>query len=399
MNSSKKIKILRIIARLNIGGPAIHTILLTSSLNNSQFDSFLACGVLSPGEGDMSYYAQEKGVSIYPILALKRELNFFDDIKAFGQIYALIAKMKPDIIHTHTAKAGSLGRMAALAYNLCPWHKKIKIVHTFHGHVLSGYFNRFQSFLFILVERFLSFFTDTIITVSESVKADLVKLGIGLGHKIKVIPLGFELEKFLALPIKTSGNSYNVGIVGRLVAIKNQRLFLEAAAKIGADKKLDIWFKVIGDGEDRIDLEKYAVKLGIGKIEFLGWEKDLPNLYSRLDLVVLTSLNEGTPVSLIEAMAASKAVVSTEVGGVSDLMGDKLNLSRPGTGEFKICERGILVKSGDIKGLASAISFILINDQLRQSMVVSAKEYSRKTFNKDRLVRDIEDLYKNLALK
>jgi len=399
MDSSKKIKILRIIARLNIGGPAIHTILLTASLNNSKFDSFLACGSISPGEGDMSYYAKEKGVAIYPIRSLKRELNFFNDLFAFGQIYSLIAKLKPDIIHTHTAKAGSLGRTAALAYNLNPWRKKIKIVHTFHGHVLSGYFKRLESFFFIFIERFLARFSDQIITVSQSVKAELIKLGISSDKNILVIPLGLELEKFLEIPPKASVNSYNVGIVGRLVAIKNHRLFLDAAAKICADKYLDVCFQVIGDGEDRVDLENYAEKLGIGKIEFLGWKNNLPSLYSHLDLVVLTSLNEGTPVSLIEAMAASKVVVSTEVGGVRDLMGNELKLNRSGNGQFKVFERGILVRSGDSLGLASAISFILVDQQLRQSMAASGKEYVRKVFRKERLISDIEDLYKNIALK
>ncbi len=348
----------------------------------------------------MSYYAREKGVSFFSIPALKRELNPINDFLAFKQIYSLIVKGKPDIIHTHTAKAGSLGRLAALVYNLFPGHKKIKIVHTFHGHVLSGYFSRFKSLLFILIERFLASFTDQVITVSESVKEELIKLGIVSRKKIRVIPLGLELEKFLELPVKTANNSYNVGIIGRLVPVKNHRLFLEAAAKISRDSKhLDVCFKVIGDGELRQDLENYARELEIKRIEFLGWEKDLAAVYSGLDLVVLVSLNEGTPVSLIEAMASSRAVVSTDVGGVGDLMGNELKLNKQERARFRVFQRGILVKSGDNEGLAEAITFILADDQLREAIVVAAKGYVRTAFSKERLVRDIEDLYEKLVEK
>lgn len=348
----------------------------------------------------MSYYAHEKGVCFQEIPPLKRDLNFFDDFSAFRQIYALIAKVKPDIIHTHTAKAGSLGRFAALIYNFLPWHKKIKIVHTFHGHVLTGYFSRFKSFIFILIERFLAVFTDQVITVSEAVKEELIKLSILPRNKIRVIPLGFELGKFLELPVKTADNSYNVGIIGRLVPVKNHRLFLEAASKASRNSgHFDLHFKVIGDGELRQDLENYASELGIGKIAFLGWKKDLAAVYSGLDLVVLTSLNEGTPVSLIEAMASSRAVVSTDAGGVGDLMGNELKLGNYGAGRFRVFERGILVKSGDSDGLAEAITFVLADNQLRSAMAIAAKEYVRVAFSKERLAGDIEDLYEKLAEK
>lgn len=393
MKSPKKIKILRIIARLNIGGPAIHAILLSASLNNSKYETFLVCGSLSEKEGDMSYYALEKGVKFNIIPCLKRKISFFSDICAFCRIYLLICRLKPDIIHTHTAKAGSLGRTAALVYNFLPWHKKIKIVHTFHGHVLSGYFGRLKTNLFILIERFLAFFTDMVITVSDSVKEELLKLKIVSAGKIKVIPLGFELEKFLLLPPKTGGNSFNVGIIGRLVPIKNHRLFLDAAFKL-AGRDLDISFKIVGDGEDRQKLENYAKELGIKKVEFLGWKNDLPAVYSGLDLVVLTSLNEGTPVSLIEAMASSRVVISTDVGGVRDLMGEELKLKVGGG--FRIFERGILVKSGDSKALTNAISFILSDLGLRNELAVAGRKYTEKVFSKARLTGDIEDLYEKL---
>ena len=400
MKLLRKIKILRIIARLNVGGPAIHSILLTSALNNPKFETLLVCGYLSSGEGDMSYYAQEKGVSFQLIPRLKRELSLIDDFLAFKQIYSLIVKEKPDIVHTHTAKAGSLGRLAAIFYNFIPGHKKVSIVHTFHGHVLSGYFGWAKTKFFILVEKFLARFTHQIITVSESVKGDLVRLGIAPKNKIRVIPLGFELDKFLGLPGRTNKDKFNVGIIGRLVAIKNHRLFLDAASKVSySSLNSDISFKVIGDGEDRQDLENYAKKLGVKEIEFLGWRKNLPGLYSELDLVVLTSLNEGTPVSLIEAMASAKAVISTDVGGVRDLMGDEVKLGKVKNNEFRVFQRGILINSGDSDALASAITFILTEEELRHAMGISGRVYVQKNFSKERLVKDIEDLYENLVLK
>ncbi len=400
MKLPRKIKILRIIARLNIGGPAIHTILLTSALNNSKFETLLACGVLSPGEGDMSYYAQEKGVTFEIIPSLKRELNLFSDFSALKQIYSLIVKENPDIIHTHTAKAGSLGRLAGIVYNFFPGHKKVIIIHTFHGHVLSGYFSGVISVLFKFIERFLASFTDQIITVSESVKNDLIKLGIAVEKKIRVIPLGFELNKFLELPVVINNDKFNVGIIGRLVAIKNHRLFIDAVSKISHSScNLDISFKIIGDGEERQELDDYAKGSGIKQIEFLGWKKDLASIYSKLDLVVLTSLNEGTPVSLIEAMASAKAVVSTDVGGVSDLMGEELKAYSDKQDKFRVFERGILVKSGDSDGLASAIIFISADGQLRKAMGMSGRMYVQGAFSKERLIKDIEDLYSNLAVK
>lgn len=400
MKFPRKIKILRIIARLNIGGPAIHTILLASAFNNSRFETVLACGVLSAGEGDMSYYAQEKGVSFRLIPALKRDLNLIDDFSAFKQIYSLILKENPDIIHTHTAKAGSLGRLAAIVYNFIPGHKKLIIIHTFHGHVLSGYFGGIKTKFFIFVEKFLANFTHQIITVSQSVKEDLVRLGIAQAKKIRVIPLGLELNRFLELPARPGKDKFNVGIIGRLVAIKNHRLFLDAASKISRScQNLDISFKIIGDGQDRQDLENYARELGIKQIEFLGWRKNLAGLYSELDLVVLTSLNEGTPVSLIEAMASAKAVISTDVGGVGDLMGDELKAYRIKDDKFRVFARGILVKSGDSNGLAGAITFILSDSQLRKAMGISGRGYVQEAYSKERLIKDIKDLYENLILK
>jgi len=396
----RKIRILRIIARLNIGGPAIHTILLTEGLDNKQFESLLVCGSTDKYEGDMFYYAREKGLNPIYIPELKRELNFFNDIIAFKKIYKIIKNENPNLIHTHTAKAGTLGRLAGILYNLFTHpNKRVKLIHTFHGHVFSGYFNILQTKIFILVERFLGSFSYKIITVSESVKKELLSLHICKEDKIEVIPLGFELNKFLVIPSRNSA-VLSVGIIGRLVPIKNHRLFLEAAAKVFADlPALRLEFKIIGDGKLRKELEEYARRLNmVSTVNFLGWQQDLVSVYSGLDIVALTSLNEGTPVSLIEAMASGRAVVTTDVGGVRDLLGKEINVANKLKGDFKVMERGIMVKSRNYFNFANALIFLLQNKKLREDIGLEAKNFVKDNFRKERLIKDIENLYKNIMI-
>ena len=348
----------------------------------------------------------ERGVRPIYIPELSRELNPLKDLIAFVKICRIIKAEKPDIIHTHTAKAGALGRIAGIYYNclvrlpacrqgrLRPFGARndaVKLIHTFHGHVFEGYFNRLFRCIFILIERCLAYFTCRVITVSESVKNELAGLGICQAEKIQVIPLGFELEKFLGVAPRNKEEIVNIGIVGRLAPVKNHRLFLEAAASILKEKpRLKARFKIIGDGQLRSELEEYARELKIAPwVEFTGWQKDLPAVYSDLDVVCLTSLNEGTPVSLIEAMASGKAVVATEVGGVPELLGEVAE-ERDG---FSIRERGISSKPKDTQGFARALTFILANPEARKSLAQAAREYVKTVFSKERLVRDMENLY------
>lgn len=397
-----KIKVLRIIARLNIGGPAIHAVILTAGLDKTSFESLLVCGNIDKNEGDMFYYAAQNNIKPVFIPELKRRLNFFDDIAALIKIYRVIKTYRPDIIHTHTAKAGALGRLGGILYNLThPFsYPRIKLIHTFHGHVFEGYFSKFQSGIFILIEKFLAGFTDTIITVSESVKEELLSLHIAEKDKIKVIPLGLELDKFLKMPPKEEG-VLNIGIVGRLVPIKNHRLFLEAAAKTIKDNPgIKLRFQVVGDGELRQDLEEYADKLGIKtQVDFLGWQADLVNVYSQLDVVALTSMNEGTPVSIIEAMASARAVVATDVGGMKDLLageGEKDIKVKTDVG-FKALERGVIVEPGNHFAFANALSFALGDNEFRNKSGNSARNFVEKRFAKERLIKDMEGLYDKLS--
>lgn len=396
----RRIKILRIIARLNIGGPAQNAILLTEGLNDENFETLLVAGLPERYEGDMSYLAKEKNINLQIVPQLRREINPIIDAVAFWKIFRIILLEKPTIIHTHTAKAGTLGRIAGLLYNIFS-RKKCKLVHTFHGHVLEGYFKYTKKELFLCIERLLARFTDTIVTVSESVRSELLEFKIGSAGKIAVIPLGLELDRFLNLDRggkQSRRNGFNIGIVGRLVPIKNHKMFLQIAKRLHSDSIEKVKFIIVGDGELRAELEGYAERLGIKDIiEFTGWRRDIENIYSLLDIVCLTSLNEGTPVSLIEAMAAGKSVVASDVGGVKDIMGRFYKTKNVGSERFMIMDNGILVASQDAEGTARAIKLLLQDNDLRDTLSQKAREFARGRFDKGRLVADIKRLYTQMC--
>ena len=422
--AQNKIKILRIISRLNIGGPAIHTILLTEGFDKGRFETVLVTGTVEKNEGDMFYLAEEKGVRPVFIPELGRALNIRRDFIAFWKLFCLIRKEKPNIIHTHTAKAGALGRLTGLLYKFTyrlsfnklrnfrggtpkktegpPSTYDLKLIHTFHGHVLHSYFGKIKSTLFTLVEKFLARFTDKIIAVSESVRKELIDLRIVPTEKIVTIPLGLELEKYLK--IENNGpknkNYKSVGIIGRLVPVKNHKIFLEAAKKLKdtSGSKQKIKFFIVGDGHLRPELENYAKRLGIKQnVIFAGWIKDLTQIYSELDIVVLTSLNEGTPVALIEAMAASRPVISTDVGGVKDLFSKLLEVRRNGgKAMIRYYDQGILINSEDAGNMAVAIIELLKNDEVRKKMGNKGRNTVYPKYDISRLLDDMKIFYMHL---
>lgn len=401
------IRILRIIARLNIGGPAIQAISLSDAFSGNQYETLLVSGRIGEHEGNMSYLAKESGVNIVYLRELGREIFIWDDLKALFKLFKIIRGYKPQIIHTHTAKAGTLGRIAGICCNLLkPNQKKIQMVHTFHGHVFDHYFSPIKTRFFIIIEKFLSIFTKRIIVISPLQKKDIgYRYRISKPNKIRTIPLGFDLDQFRSMPGQESdfkkqvkvyfGNSILVGTIGRLVGIKNHRMLIDAALVLKEKGGLDPFrFIIIGDGELRLDLEKYVKKLRLNHhFLFVGWQKDMPSVYQCLDMVALTSLNEGTPVSLIESMAAGTPVVSTDVGGVRDLFGKELDRKREG---FKILENGILIPPQSHQSLAVALTFIKENQPTVREITQNAKSFVLERYTRERLIKDMEHLYSEL---
>jgi glycosyltransferase involved in cell wall biosynthesis len=341
--------------------------------------------MVGPDEGDMRYYAEERGVQPIIIPELGRELHPVRDLMTFWKVYRLIQEIRPDIVHTHTAKAGFIGRLAA-------WMAGVPVItHTFHGHVFESYFSRLTTGVFIALERMAAMISDTIITLTDSLRRDLADTyHVALKRRITVLPLGLDLSAFVNTPRRlgefrrAQGIPEHVpllGIVGRLVPIKNHALFLEAALRV-RQQYPEAMFVIVGDGELRSSLEGRVRELGLGDaVRFVGWLRELAPVYSDLDVLVMSSFNEGTPVSVIEALASGCPIVSTDVGGTSDLL-------ERGT-------LGTLVPSGDVAALSAASCAVLANPpdttDVRQLMV--------ERYGIERLVRDLDSLYRGLLTK
>jgi glycosyltransferase involved in cell wall biosynthesis len=383
--SKRPIRILRIIARLNVGGPAIHVTLLTEKLSAPDYESTLLCGAIEPGEGDMMYYAEAHGVQPILLPELGRSIHPLRDPQIIWKMYKLIREMKPDVVHTHTAKAGFVGRVAA-------WMAGTPvIIHTFHGHIFQGYFSSLKTTVFILLERLTARMSDTIITLTEGLRRELAEeYHIARKKHITVLPLGLDLEPFAQIPRHTGEfrKAWDippdvplVGIVGRLVPIKNHSLFLEAAARVQAQLPA-ARFVIIGDGETRAEVEAKADALGLRDcVTFTGWQRDLAPIYSDLDALVISSLNEGTPVSVIEAVAAGCPVVATAVGGLPDLLDHG--------------QLGKLVPSENPDALADAITDTLLNPP----DTAATRPLMVDRYGIDRLVSDLDGLYRGLLAK
>lgn len=399
-------KIVRIIARLNVGGPARHAVWLTRSLQSETVNSVLLTGTVPDGEEDMSYFATENGVKPIFIPEMSRELSA-KDIVSLWKVFRQLQIEKPDIIHTHTAKAGTIGRIAGFLYRRLTF-RKVKIVHTYHGHVFHSYYGKLKTKFFLLIEKTLAFFaTDKIIVISRQQFEEIhKKFGVGNVSQFKIVPLGIDLAPFqkqeekchiLREEIGADDKSVLIGLVGRLTEIKNHNLFLQVARFYKSGKSADspkFRFVIVGDGHLRQSLEKAAKALEIEDIVFfLGNRSDTDVVYAGLDIVALTSLNEGTPLSLIEAMANERAVISTEVGGVGDLLGEV----REQKEDFSICERGILTSSNDAEGLYNGLVFLAENKEVRDEFAERGKQFVASNYSKERLIKDISNLYDELA--
>lgn len=376
-------RVLRVFSRLNIGGPSLHVIHLSSGLVDHGFETRLVVGTTDRHEGDFHDLAQAKGVDVSIFPELGRAIRPFNDLQALLRLYRLMRRERPAIVHTHTAKAGAIGRTAALMARVPV------VVHTYHGHVLSGYFNPLTSLFFRGVERSLAPASDVLLTVSESVKTDLVRLGVAGSARVRVLPLGLDLAP-LAGPLPRGGlraeagwasDMRVVGVVGRLVPIKDLDTFINAAVLVGAMVD-DVRFAVVGDGEQRERLEARARSVLGDRIHFFGWRKDPAVVFGDLDLVVNTSLNEGTPVALIEALAAGRPVIATDVGGTPDLLEG---------GRF-----GILVPAQSPEQIARAIRTALDSPEAADRVAAVGRAAVLRRYSVARLLDDMAALYRGL---
>jgi glycosyltransferase involved in cell wall biosynthesis len=382
------VKVLRIIARLNMGGPALHVAYLTAGLRERGYETTLVAGTLAQGEDSMAFVASGLGVAVVTIPELGREISPLRDLIATLRLARLIRRERPQILHTHTAKAGTVGRLAA---RLAGSARPPIVVHTFHGHVLRGYFGPVRSRLFRWLERWLARGTTALIAVSPQVRDDLVALGVAPREKFAVIRLGIELEERVADMngredtrhyLGIAPDRFTVGWIGRMTAIKNTEDVLSAFKALRA-RGVEATLCMVGDGPDRPELERRARELGIMRDTlFLGYQQDVAPLYAAFDALVLPSSNEGTPVSVIEALAARTPVVATRVGGLPDVV-------REG-------DDGFLVDPGDTNALAERLERLASDPELRERMGAAARSRVLSRYAVDRLVDDVDRLYRNL---
>ncbi|HMF99397.1 MAG TPA: glycosyltransferase [Vicinamibacterales bacterium] len=397
MPAANSIRVLRVITRLNIGGPSIQAIELSTRLAARGYRTLLAHGTLDSGEGDMRYLLdadRASGVEIVEVPALKRPVSPADDLRAMNALRRIIDAFRPAIIHTHMAKAGALARLAAIAWNRTrPRAERARLVHTYHGHVLEGYFGGLKSRGFLVIERALARATDRIVAISPRIRDELLRQHrIGTAAQYRVVPLGFDLEPFLAIDAAARADARDrlglgpsadvVSTVGRLTAIKDQRLFLQVARRV-ARQRADAVFLIAGDGELRADLEQLAHQLGIAsRVRFLGWRRDLTAVYAATNVFLLTSRNEGTPVAIIESLASGTPAVSTDVGGVRDVISE--------------AAFGALAPLDDVDGLSDRVVEWLENTERQRAAGAAARVAMRARFAIDRLLDDVAALYHEL---
>ncbi|MCL5976745.1 MAG: glycosyltransferase [Nitrospirae bacterium] len=311
--TGRKIKILRLITRLNNGGPAKHVIWLASGLNKDRFESLLASGVVEDKEDALVDYAKSYNITPFLIPELSRSISPFKDLAALTKIIKLLFRFKPDIIHTHTSKAGFLGRTAGLIYRL---FNNAYIIHTFHGHTFHSYFHPLKEKLFLSIERFLArYATDKIIVISKQQLEEIhERFGIGRREQFEIIPLGIDFNKVVNTDNENKfrkefklGDCIVVGIIGRVAPVKNHKMFIDVASEvIKKGFKDKVMFIIIGGGSEKdiAELKDYArQKEAVDRIIFAGNRYDASNFYGGIDILAITSLNEGTPLSLIEGMA------------------------------------------------------------------------------------------------
>ena len=390
-------RILRILNRLIIGGPSKNAIYLSRYMQ-PDFDTLLVIGGKEDHEQDADFLAAANNIEPRCIPEMKRPISPRDDWAAYHKLKKLIKEFRPDIVHTHAAKSGALGRLAAKHANVPV------IVHTFHGHIFHSYFNSLKTNFFIRTERYLAGLSDAIVAISDVQKKELSSdFKIATAEKFRVIPLGLDLDNF-AIDPEAKRNKFRtefgltddivaIGIIGRLVPVKNHSLFLKALKHVLTNTSVKIKAFVIGDGESRAGIEKLANELEIKYSKhtdnehshpmiFTSWRTDVDTICAGLDIIALTSLNEGTPVSLIEAQAAGKPIVSTRVGGIADVVLEE--------------KTALLSEINDERGFSENLLRLVNDVSLRNKFSNAGKEFVLSKFSYHRLVNDMGSLYHHL---
>lgn len=393
-------RVIRILNRLALGGPVLNAVYLAKYLA-PDFETLLVVGEKEDHEKSAAYLADDLGINYITIPQMGRAINPANDFFTYQAIKKLIKKFNPDVVHTHAAKPGALGRMAASAV------KVPAIVHTYHGHVFHSYFNNAKTKFFIKTERFLARRTDAIVVISEQQKKELsIDFKIAPANKFHLIPLGLDLDKFadcqeekrqrFRAEFGLADDEIAIGIIGRLVPVKNHYLFLKGIKYLLDHSSKKIKAFIIGDGETRNDLENMARKVDIKftsqndtfhphPLVFTSWRCDVDVINAGLDLVVLTSFNEGTPVSLIEAQAANKPIVSTRVGGIGDIVVEH--------------ETALLADITDSETFCNNLLQVVEDDELRKRLGANSRDHVIKRFSYQRLMNDMSSLYLDLLEK
>jgi glycosyltransferase involved in cell wall biosynthesis len=382
------IRVVRVIARLNMGGPALHVTYLARGLAERGYETTLVAGDVARGEESMAFVAESAGVDVVPLPGLSRELSPVRDAVAAWRVAQIIRRVRPDVVHTHTAKAGAIGRIAALLAG--PGRRPV-VVHTFHGHVLRGYFGTLGTLLFRAIETALARVTDRLVAVSPEVRDELVGLHVAPRRKFSVVRLGIELEPRVRFEGDASevrrrhgipAEKFVVGWFGRMTAVKRTDDLLTMLAGV-RERGIDALLLFVGDGADRERLEQRAHDLGLARsCLFAGYQRDVAPWYAICDVVVLASASEGTPVTIIEALAAGRPVVATRVGGVPDVVEEG--------------ETGFLVRPGDTHALAERLEILARDPERRVAMGETGRQRVLERYAVGRLVDDIDALYREL---
>jgi glycosyltransferase involved in cell wall biosynthesis len=382
------LSIVHVIARLNVGGAALHVLQLAREQAQRGHDVLVVAGTLAAGEESMEYVADELGVHVLKLPLLQRELSPRTDAAAILALRELLRRRRPDVLHTHTAKAGATGRLAALAVGSA---RPRAIVHTYHGHVLSGYFSRRWERVFRLIERLLSHTAGTLVAVSDEVRDDLVRFRVAPAERFVVVPYGFDLPAWSEadeaarrrLRAEVGADArFVVGWAGRLTAIKRP---LDLVRTLGGllERDVDALLVLVGDGEDRPAVEALAAELGLrDRCRFVGFQQRIRDWYAAFDAFLLTSANEGTPVAAIEALAAGRPVVATRAGGTAAVVANG--------------ETGYLERIGDTEALAARLALLARDPELGARMGERGAEDVRERFAIGRMADEIEAVYRAL---